>query len=114
MTPIIIEEHRTMSRADTETRLTPVNISRLLDCHPSAPVRWIQDGALLSTGERLRLVALRTPGGWRVRREDLDRFLETVTADRLRPDRVPKTEKQGRKRREELARVGAALKDAGF
>jgi hypothetical protein len=94
--------------------LTPVIISRELHTHPSAPVRWIQDGALLSNGHRERLQAVRTPGGWRVLRADLDRFLEIVTADRLQPDREPKTVRQGRKRREAQDRMNAELKKAGF
>jgi hypothetical protein len=94
--------------------LTPVIISRELHTHPSAPVRWIQDGTLLSTGERVRLEALRTPGGWRVRREDLTRFLEVIAADRRQPDREPKTVRQGRKRLEKLAKLDADLKEAGF
>jgi hypothetical protein len=66
-----------------EPCLTLCAIARQLDCHPSGPLRWITRGSLLSTGERLRLQAVRTPGGWRVRREDLDRFLSVLTADRL-------------------------------
>jgi hypothetical protein len=94
-----------------EPCLTLCAIARLLDCHPSAPLRWIAQGSLLSTGERLRLRAVRTPGGWRVRREDLDAFLSTLTADRLRPEdtSVPKsTAKSQRvaKMREGLAAAG--------
>ena len=95
-----------------DDRLTPAQIAREFDKHPSAPVRWIQKGALLSTGERARLKALSTPGGWRVRREDLDAFLETLTADRLRPDvtTAPKaTPKAAR-----VAKLKAALAGAGF
>ena len=73
-----------LKQPDLATLLTPVVIARTHDCHPSAVVRWIQKGTPLSTGSRLRLAAIRTPGGWRVRREDLEQFLEALTADRLR------------------------------
>jgi hypothetical protein len=74
-----------IAQVELPTLLTPVTIARTHDCHPSAVVRWIQKGTPLSTGTRLRLAATRTPGGWRVRREDLEHFLEALTADRLRP-----------------------------
>lgn len=62
--------------------LTTTEIARELSTHPSAPVRWINNGALLSSGERRKLEAVRLPGGWRVTRQALDDFLEAVTADR--------------------------------
>jgi hypothetical protein len=77
------------AQSDPETYLTPAKIALLLDCHPSAPVRWIQKGCLLSTGERMKLAAVSTPGGWRVRPKDLNSFLEALTADRRRPAPAP-------------------------
>ena len=76
-------------QADLETRLTCAHIARECACHPSAATRWIQKGAVLTTGERVKLKAVRTPGGSRVLREDLDAFLETLTADRLRRKQQP-------------------------
>src|SRR4051812_45513222 len=73
-------------QASPERRSTVSEIAHELGCHPSAPVRWIQRGAVLSTGERVKLRAIATPGGWRIRREDLDAFLEVLTADRQRPE----------------------------
>jgi len=95
-----------------DDRLTPAHIAREFDKHPSAPVRWIQKGALLSTGERVRLKALSTPGGWRVRREDLDQFLEILTADRLRPS--TSAEPKPIPKAAHLQKLHAELADAGF
>jgi hypothetical protein len=105
-----------MPTADPVTWLTPVVIARELACHPSAPVRWIQDGIILTSGERLRLEAVRTPGGWRVRRDRLDRFLGVITEDRLRPDQ-PADGRRARSmgvKRVHQARVEAELKRARF
>ena len=71
-----------LSQPDLATLLTPVVIAQIYNCHPSAVVRWIQKGTPISTGVRLWLAAVRTPGGWRIRREDLEQFLEALTADR--------------------------------
>jgi hypothetical protein len=102
-----------VQKPDLATLLTPVVIARTHDCHPSAVVRWIQKGTPLSTGSRLRLAAVRTPGGWRVRREDLEQFLEALTADRLRPGTVEDTPKSTPKT-ERVARMNAGLAAAGF
>jgi len=101
-------------QADLSTLLTPVTIARTHDCHPSAVVRWIQKGTPLSTGVRLRLAALRTPGGWRIRREDLEQFLEILTADRLRPGTDGPAETTKPPRSQRVAKVNAALAAAGF
>jgi hypothetical protein len=102
-----------IAQAELPTLLTPVAISRTHDCHPSAVVRWIQKGTPLSTGTRLRLAATRTPGGWRVRREDLEQFLEALTADRLRPGKEEAASKLTPKS-ERVARMNAGLAVAGF
>jgi hypothetical protein len=99
-------------QADLATLLTPVTIARIHDCHPSAVVRWIQRGTPLSTGSRLRLAAVRTPGGWRVRREDLEQFLEALTADRLRPGETGSPKAAPKSAR--VRRMKAALQSAGF
>jgi hypothetical protein len=99
-------------QAETLPRLTTTAIAHELETHPSAPVRWIQKGSLLSNGSRLKLKAEATPGGWRVRREDLDEFLRVLTADRLGSDveqQVPRPANSSR-----LAKVRAALTEAGF
>ncbi len=97
-----------------DNRLTPVQIAREFEKHPSAPVRWIQKGALLSTGERVRLKAVSTPSGWRVRREDLDRFLEAVTADRLRSDAPAEPKPTPKAAHLAKAKIAAKLKTSGF
>jgi hypothetical protein len=100
-------------QADPPTLLTPVTIARTHDCHPSAVVRWIQKGTPLSTGSRLRLAAIRTPGGWRVRPEDLEQFLEALTADRLRLGKEEAVPKPGPKSKR-IARMNDDLARAGF
>jgi hypothetical protein len=95
-----------------EIRLSLVAIARELACHPSGPLRWITRGALLTSGERIKLVASRTPGGWRVRREDLDAFLAILTADRLRPEETSaRTSSPNRAR---VAQMEKDLAGAGF
>jgi hypothetical protein len=72
--------------ATIETRpklyLAPADIARELDRHPSAVVRWMRQGAILSDGTRLFLRFVRLPGGYRVRPEWLNEFLSGLTADR--------------------------------
>jgi hypothetical protein len=102
-----------LQNAKLATLLTPVVIARTHDCHPSAVVRWIQKGTPLSTGSRLRLAAVRTPGGWRVKPEDLDQFLEALTADRLRPGKDEAAPKPAPKS-ERVAAMNARLSAAGM
>jgi hypothetical protein len=60
----------------------------------------------------LRLPAYRTPGGWRIKPEDLERFFQTLTADRLSPgtNDTPKPAP----RSERVARMRAELAAQGF
>ena len=51
--------------------------------HPATVMRWIKEGAKLSSGARLRLRAVRYPAGWRVAPEWIDEFISTLTSDRL-------------------------------
>ena len=62
-------------------RLAPA--LRRVGAHPASGSRWILRGKKLSDGSVIRLRATRTPGGLRVRDEDMDEFLEAITADRL-------------------------------
>ncbi len=94
-------------------RLTTTEIAHETRNHPSAPTRWILKGVVLSTGERLRLKAIRTPGQWLVEREDLDQFLERLTADRAgKPDTTPAARRPAHAER--IARMNAGLAAAGF
>ena len=68
--------------ADNERLLTTSEVAHILGCHPSAVIRWIQRGTVLASGARLRLEASAIPGGWRVQRSALDRFLAALTLDR--------------------------------
>jgi hypothetical protein len=61
-----------------DTYLTPGDIAHMLQVHSSAPVRWFRRGTLLADGSRLYLKHLRLPGGFRVKQEWLDTFLEAL------------------------------------
>jgi hypothetical protein len=88
---------------------------------PSTLTRWILSGVKLRGGGRLRLRALKLPGGWRIRPGDLDEFIERLTADRLAdaghhqgddaPARPTRTPSQARRSHE---RAVKHLKAAGF
>jgi hypothetical protein len=75
--------------ADTapERLLAPVAIARILQVSPSAPLRWLTRGVLLSDGSRLKLKSIRLPGSYRVKPEWLDAFLGRLADDRAgKPD----------------------------
>jgi hypothetical protein len=55
---------------------------RLAGVSPSAATRWIVSGAALRDGTRLKLKAIRLPGGFRTTRQWLDEFIEALTRDR--------------------------------
>jgi hypothetical protein len=97
---------------------TPTDVARRLNCHPSGPVRWITKGAMLSDGQRLKLKALRTPGGWRIRRDWLDAFLAALTADRQggadKASDAAGRSKHSSPDRCRLAAMHAGLSSAGF
>ncbi len=104
----------------TEVYLTPAQIGQRLNVHPSAPVRWMRRGKVLSDGTRRYLEYLALPGGYRVKPEWLDVFLEALTADRQRADEIGgESEPTSRprlstRRRAELERVDATLAAEGF
>src|SRR5262245_58910433 len=50
--------------------------------HPATLSRWVLKGVRLNDGTTLRLAAKRFPGGWATTREDLDEFVDRLTADR--------------------------------
>jgi hypothetical protein len=96
-----------------ETYLTPAYIARTLGNHPSAAVRWMRRGALLSDGSRLFLRYVALPGGYRVKQEWLDEFLETLTADRSRAGKPEGTAKAAPMSKR-VAKMRAELAEAGF
>jgi hypothetical protein len=99
-----------------DTYFSPNDIAHAYKKHPSAPIRWITRGVLLSTGQRLRLQAIRTPGSWLVREDWLAAFIAALTADRQTgPDETTAPRmRQSTKQRAELERVDRALVEAGF
>ena len=100
------------TQADVTPNLTPAQIAREHDCHPSAPLRWIQRGCVLASGEELRLKATRTPKSWKVARADLDEFFAALTADRLQP--AAPAEAPLKPRVERIRKLNAELAGAGF
>jgi hypothetical protein len=98
-------------QTDLEPLLTTSQVAHILGCNPSAVVRWIQKGSLLSNETRLFLEALATPGGWRVRRSALDAYLARLTADRTGKPAPASTPARQTARTE---RLDAELAAAGF
>jgi hypothetical protein len=105
--------------AETRIRLAaaarsvpPIRAGRAV--HPSTVLRWILRGSRLPDGSRLRLEAVRTPGGWFTSREAIDRFLAALTEAALArggaPTPAPRTPAQRRRSSaraaEQLAAVG--------
>ncbi len=97
--------------ADLEPLLTTSQVAHRLGCAPSACVRWIQQGSVLSNGSRLRLEAIAIPGGWRIRQSALDAFLAALTEDRAgKLDDTPKPSAKSPR----VAAMRSALAAAGF
>ena len=75
--------------------LSPDQIAVLIGVHTNTVNRWLRQGVLFSDGKRRRPEALRTPGGWRVREDDLFAWLDAVKADRAslpsEPTTAPRT-----------------------
>jgi hypothetical protein len=105
-------------QSPAEIHDSPTDIARRLSNHPSAPIRWITKGTVLSNGQRLKLQAVRTPGGWRIRRDWLDAFLAALTADRQGGTDTASEAAGGSNRRatdrRRLAALNAGLTQAGF
>jgi hypothetical protein len=75
---------------------------RLAGVSPSAATRWITDGVALRDGQRLKLKAIRLPGGYRTTEQWLDEFVAALTRDRTGAS-VPAELAEKRARRAELA-----------
>jgi hypothetical protein len=54
--------------------------------HVSTLIRWATRGTRLRDGSRVRLRAVKTPGGWRSSAEWVTQFLDILTRDRLGAD----------------------------
>jgi len=98
--------------ATTESYLSPSEIARELNLHPSAPVRWCNRGAVLSDQTRIRLKHIRLPGGVRIKREDLDAFIAALTDDRLQTSRAADPKPSPKAPR--VAKLKSELAEAGF
>jgi hypothetical protein len=73
----------------TREHYSPAQLARVLEKHPSAVTRWLVKGVLLRDGSRLFLDGGRTPGGWIVSAEAVDRFLAALTSDARGPAARP-------------------------
>jgi hypothetical protein len=74
----------------TDSRLfTPAQIGRQcpenrpgVSVSPTTVTRWVVVGVRLRDGSRLKLPAVRYPGGWRIAEDDFEQFIARLTADR--------------------------------
>lgn len=90
---------------------TLAQVAHRLGVHPSAPWRWISRGVVAPSGGRLKLQAVRFPGGWRVRDEDLERFVAEL--NQAQPEQpAPRVEPSAP--RPESLRAEAALAACGW
>jgi hypothetical protein len=88
--------------------------------HPSTVGKWVTRGVRLRDGSRLRLAAIRYPGGWKLTADSLAAFLDRLTADSLGedsasgPSDAPEPARVTAGRRHELARVDRELASRGL
>lgn len=83
--------------------------------HPATLTRWIRRGVLSSDGKRIRLKAMRLPGGWRTTPEWVNRFLERITSDRIEASGDDASEIRSPSERERAStRARQELKASGF
>jgi hypothetical protein len=101
-----------MLTADNEPFLIPSGVARQLGVHPSAVIRWMTKGTLLSDGSRLRLQHIKLPGSYRIRQQWVDDYLAALASDREHPGESPQIAKPARFARVEQMNV--ALAAAGF
>lgn len=79
---------------ETPPYLSPAQIGRRYSrdgkpLHPSTINRWINRGVVTRSGARVRLRALRCPGGWRILQKDVDAFLAAVGESCVSDDHQP-------------------------
>ena len=99
------------AQAEQEKLLTPADAAHVLDCHPSAVVRWMTKGTLLRDGTRLRLQCVRLPGSFRTSKAWLDSFLAAIAHDRTGN---AKAAPKGPTKSSRVGRMRAGLAAAGF
>ena len=86
--------------------------------HLSCAIRWITRGVKLRDGQRIRLRALKTPGGWLCCSDWVLEFFEAQTIDRIAADSGPSAcvpiPVTPARRRREMARTDRLLDAAGI
>jgi hypothetical protein len=86
--------------------------------HLSSAIRWITRGVKARNGQRIRLRALKTPGGWLSCSDWLLEFFEQQTLDRMEtaydPSASVPTPVTPARRRREIAHTDRLLDAAGI
>jgi hypothetical protein len=85
--------------------------------HIASAIRWCTKGVRAQDGSRIRLQALKTPGGWMSRNDWILAFFERMTADRVAASDSPSGQPlpvSPAQRRREIARADRALDAAGI
>lgn len=77
-------------------------------------LRWILDGTKTSSGERVRLEALRLGGRWVTSREALQRFAEALTPSFDTPTAIPSTSRTPGRRQRASDHAAAELEKIGI
>jgi hypothetical protein len=73
---------------------------------PAAILRWIRAGVKTKDGRRIKLQAIRTPGGWLTRADWIDAFLDSLTCDGAETTRPPQATERARAAMSRLAERG--------
>ncbi len=99
----------------TAIRGLPVSeIARRIGVHPSTVIRWVLKPKTLQSGRKVRLAATRSPGGWRIKVEDIDAYLDAITRDRLDDAEAEAPARTTNERRRAMSRTDLALDQAGI
>jgi hypothetical protein len=100
----------------SETYHRPVHFARLYGIHVNTVIRWCRSGVLFGDGSRRRPRHVRTPGGYHITEYDMNAFLDEINEDRRTVPvngEVPRGHRTTKKR-EDLTKLAAELKSAGF
>ncbi len=71
MASTMVAAAREEARVEGREMLTVPQVAAYLQVHPESVRRWLREG-------RMRGINLSGKGGWRVRRDELERFIEEL------------------------------------
>lgn len=74
--------------------------------NPSTITRWICRGVGLTNGGRLKLKAIRQPGGWLIKKAWVEEFFDVLTRDRTGESESPVMEARAERASKALAGQG--------